>query len=88
MRVGIKQSAASATVFIGVLLALVSVDARVRDRFEDLVAGGNGLSPWSARFADLSDALIGAARHQSIENAPLVIFAAVSAVLVLFMWRT
>ena len=88
MKVGIKQSAVSAAVFAGILFALVSVDDRVRERFSDLMSGGSDLSPWSARFGDLSDAMLGAVRHQSIENAPLVVFAAVSAVLVLFMWRT
>jgi hypothetical protein len=88
MKVGIKQSALSAAVFVGILFALVSVDERVRDRFGELVSAGNGVAPMTSRLADLGDALIGAARHQSIENAPLVVFAAVSAILVLFMVKT
>ena len=87
MKVGIKQSVMSAAVFIGILGALVSVDDRVRERFSDVIHGG-GVAPWGSRVAELSDALLGAARSQSIEHAPLVVFAAVSAVLVLFMWRT
>lgn len=86
MKVGIKQSVVSAAVFVGILLAVASVDNRVRDRFGELVHGG--AAPWSARLGDLSDALLGVVRDQSIENSPLVVFAAVSAVLVLFMWRT
>ena len=88
MKVGIKQSALSAAIFGGILFALVSVDDRVRDRFSELVSAGNGVTPMTSRLADLGGALFSAARHQSIENAPLVVFAAVSAILVLFMVKT
>ena len=88
MKLGFRQAIASAAVFSAVFLMLVSIDDRVRDRFGDLFSGGDGLSQWSDRAADLGHALAGAARHQSIENAPLLIFAAVGAVLVLFMVRT
>lgn len=88
MKLGFRQAIASAAVFGAVLLVLVSIDDRVRDRFGDLFSGGNGISPWGDRAADLGHALIGAARYQSIENAPLLVFAAVGGVLVLFMLRT
>jgi hypothetical protein len=88
MKLGIRQAIASAAVFGAVLLMLVSVDERVRERFGDLVHGGSALSPWGDRATDLAQALVGAARNQSIENAPLLVFAAVGAVLVLFMVRT
>lgn len=88
MKLGFRQAIASAAVFGAVLLILVSIDDRVRDRFGDLLSGGDGLSPWGDRAADLGHALLGAARSQSIENAPLLVFAAVGAVLVLFMLRT
>lgn len=86
MKIGIKQSVLSAMVFAGILAGLVSIDPRVRGRFAELVHGGG--TPWDNRLADLGGALLDAARYQSIENAPLVVFAAVSAMLVLFMWRT
>jgi hypothetical protein len=88
MKLGFRQSLASAAVFAMVMIALTSVDGRVRDRFEDLMSGTGDVGPWSSRAADLGHALVGAVRHQSIDNAPLLIFAAVSAVLVLFMLRT
>lgn len=88
MKLGFRQAIASATVFGAVLLLLVSIDGRVRDRFGDLFSGGNGLSPWGDRATDLGHALLGALRYQSIENAPLLVFAAVGSVLVLFMLRT
>jgi hypothetical protein len=87
MKIGLKQSVLSTTVFVGILIGLVSIDPRVRDRFHDLLFGGGG-GALNNRLAGFGEALIDAARHQSIENAGLVVFAAVSAVLVLFMWRT
>ena len=89
MKLGFRQAIASAAVFGAVLLVLVSVDDRVRDRFNDLVYGGSGrsLTPWGDRAGDLGSALVSAARYQSIENAPLLVFAAVGAVLVVFMLK-
>jgi len=86
MKLGIRQGVASAAVFGAVLLMLVSIDERVRDRFSELVGGG--VSPWGDRASDLCTALVSAIRYQSLENAPLLVFAAVGAVLVAFMLRT
>jgi hypothetical protein len=89
MKLGFRQAIASAAVFGAVLIVLVSVDDRVRDRFNDLVSGGSGsLTPWGDRAGDLGNALVSAARYQSIENAPLLVFAAVGAVLVVFMLKS
>jgi len=88
MKAAFRQYALSVAVFAIVLGGLVSVDARVRDRFSDLVHGGNSLSPWGDRVGDLGGALMAAVRHQSVENAPLLVFATVGAVLFLFMFRT
>ncbi|HXG54410.1 MAG TPA: hypothetical protein VNJ03_03450 [Vicinamibacterales bacterium] len=88
MKFGIRQGFASAAVFVVLLLTLVSIDARVKDRFSDLLAGGTSVSSWSDRASVLGDAVVTAAKHHSIENAPLLIFATVGAVLFLFMVRT
>jgi hypothetical protein len=64
------------------------VDERVRERFHELLANGDGIGSWSDRAAFMGDAVLTAARHQSIENAPLVVFATVGTVLFLFMVRT
>ena len=85
---GVQQALASSGVFVLVILALVSVDERVRERFNDLIAGGGSVGTWSDRASYLGDAVLTAARHQSIENAPLVVFATAGAVLFLFMVRT
>ncbi len=87
-RFGLKQAFVSFAVFAVLLMALVSVDERVRDQFNNLVDGSNSVSSWSNRASTLTDAVASAARHQSIENAPLLIFATAGAVLFLFMVRT
>jgi hypothetical protein len=84
---GIQQALASLAVFVLILVALVSVDEHVRDRFSELVSGG-GVESVGQKAAFLSDAVFDAVRYQSIENAPLVVFAVAGAVLFLFMVRT
>jgi len=86
-RLTLRQWTLSTLVFGGVLFALASVDARVRERVTDVVSGGDGLTPWGDRVSDLGTALMSAVRHQSIENAPLLVFAAVGAVLFVFMLK-
>lgn len=84
----LPQAFASLTVFVLLLLALVSVDKRVKDKFADLVSGNNSMSSWTVRASELGDTVVTAVRHQSIENAPMVLFATVGGVLFLFMVRT
>ena len=88
VKFGIQQALASSAVFVLIVLTLVSVDARVRERFNEMASGGDALGSWADRAAFLGDAVWDAARHQSIENAPMVVFATVCAVLFLFMVRT
>jgi hypothetical protein len=88
VKFGFKQTLASSAVFAGIVLMLVSVDPRVRDRFHDLVSDAGTIGSWGDRATFLGDAMLSAASQQSIENAPLVIFATVGAVLFLFMVRT
>lgn len=88
MKLGAREALVSPAVFGVILLMLVSVDERVRDRFGNLLSGGDGLAPWGDRLADLGDALMSAVRYQSIENAPLLVFATVGVVLVIFMVRS
>jgi hypothetical protein len=83
-----RQWMLSLGVFVVIIGALVSVDARVRDQFNNLIAGGNGISTWDTRALELGSALVSAIRHQSIDNAPLMIFATVGFLLFLFMVRT
>jgi hypothetical protein len=74
--------------FALLLAALIALDQRVREQFERLVYGGDGLSSWDNRLMALGDAVMIAFRYQSLENGPMLAFAAVGAVLFLFMVRT
>lgn len=89
-KLGVREGAVSAAVFCGVMFALISVDPRVRDHVSDLAGSGGGMNvaPWGGRLMELGDALWTAARHQSIDNAPLLVFATVGAVLTVFMLRS
>ena len=72
---------------LGKLLPQLNRFGGSRERVSDVVTGGDGLTPWGDRLTDLGTALASAVRHQSIENAPLLIFAAVGAVLFVFMLK-
>ena len=86
IKLGVREGALSAAVFGGVLFALLSVDPRVRDHVADLFGGG--ASPLGSRLGDLGDALWAAARAQSIDSAPMLVFATVGVVLTVFMLRS
>jgi len=88
-KMGIREGAASAVVFSVVLFALVS-RRPARARITCLVssAASASVAPLGARFSELAGALWSAARYQSIENAPLLVFATVAAVLTVFMLRS
>jgi hypothetical protein len=77
----------SLTGLVIVLAGLTFVDPRVRDQFRAVLSGQDG-GTLGARVSELADALMTALRYQSIENAPLLVFAAVGAILFLFMVRT
>ena len=86
MNRGLQQTLISAGVFAIVVGALISVDGQVRERFRDLVSGG--VSPWGDRAGDLGGAVVSAFRTQSIENAPMLLFAVAGAILFVFMVRS
>jgi hypothetical protein len=89
LKLGLRQGALSAAVFGAILFALISVDPGVRDHVSNLVGGGSGgIAPWGARAKELGDALWSAARYQSLENAPLLVFATVGTVLTVFMLKS
>ena len=84
---GLRQLVISVAGLLIVVGALVFVDERVRDRLSAFVSGSDG-GTLVGRASELLDAMTTALRYQSIENAPLLIFATVGAVLFLFMVRT
>jgi hypothetical protein len=75
----------SSIVLLIVIGGLCWVDERVAQQVNALISGGN---PLHHRIADVGDALLTAAKHQSIENAPVVVFTALGFILFLFMVKT
>lgn len=88
VKLGIRDGAISAAVFGVVLFALVSTDPRVHDHVSDFFGGSGSVTPWGDRISDLGSAVWSAARHQSIDNAPVLVFTTVGAVLTLFMLKS
>ena len=86
-KVGIRDGAITAIVFGIVLFGLVSVDQRVHERVSDLFFTGS-VTPWGDRVGDLVSALWIAARAQSLDNAPVLVFVTVGTVLTIFMLRS
>jgi uncharacterized membrane protein YeaQ/YmgE (transglycosylase-associated protein family) len=80
-----RQMMLSLMAFAIVVGGLVYVDPRVSSRFTQLASGEGGIS---SRVAEMGGMLLSTIRYQSLENAPLFIFAVVGAVLFLFMVRT
>jgi hypothetical protein len=89
-RPGVGEAMASAICVAAVLATLVSIDSRVRDRFQALVseASSEGLTTWKDRAGAFADAVVQAARDHSIDQAPLLVFTVVAGALLIFMLRT
>lgn len=88
IKLGIRDGAVSAAVFAIILGALVFADPRVHDHVSDLVSGTGAVGPWGDRVTDLGSAVWMAVKDQSIDNAPMLVFATVGAVLTLFMLKS
>ena len=70
------------------LVSLASIDPRVHDKVAELVSSGQNVGSLANRASELIDTVSTAVRYQSIENAPMVLFATIGGVLFLFMVRT
>lgn len=85
-----RDWAGSVAGFLVVFGALVAIDERVarhvRILFSHSPAGE--VSEVTDRFHALGQAIVIAARDQSIDHAPMLVFTAVAVVLVFFMLRT
>jgi hypothetical protein len=91
MRRALGEATISLLALVVLLVALVSVDDRVRERVARIL----GTRPNSAELVGAGKEISGvvavvldAVKDQSMAHAPLVIFALVATVLVLFMLRT
>jgi hypothetical protein len=89
MRHVFSDSMISLGAVLVLLLTLVSVDPRLRDRVSGLWgAPSSSFSSMSTQVRHVSTVAYSAARDQSVANAPLAIFSVVAVVLLLFMLRT
>ena len=89
-RRAVSDALVSAAAVTALLLALVAIDDRVREQIVLRMSAGPTaqLADLGSRVRDVAAILVIAARDQSIEHAPLMIFALAATVLVLFMLRT
>ena len=91
MRRAFGEGLMSAAALGAILLTLIAIDERVREqvwmRFASPPSAAE-LSHAGANVRDLGAVILEAARDQSLEHAPLLIFGLVAIVLVLFMLRT
>lgn len=81
----------SAAALLFLLIILVSVDGRVRDRVSGLVGTSTSSSQLTSAGQEVTGfagVMFDAVKDQSVAHAPLVIFGVASAVLVIFMVRT
>lgn len=73
------------------VIGLAAIDARVRDQVARVFARQGPTAEMASIWSQLEEMAVivaHAMRDQSIENAPMVIFALAAMVLVLFMTRT
>jgi hypothetical protein len=76
---------------LALVLALVMLDDRVRDQINTVFDARHpaaSLSGVGSRVSEILSIVAMAMREQSLEHAPLVIFAVAATVLVVFMLRT
>ncbi len=88
---GLREGALSAAGAVALVGALVAVDDRVRQHVLALADGRRGaaeLSGFGDRLQDLASIALVAVREQTLDHAPLVVFALAAIVLVMFMLRT
>lgn len=90
MRRALEDGLISAAGVLVILVGLVVLDARVRERVEEVLAPGQPqveLARASARASRTAAIVADAVRHQTIEQAPLVVFVAAGGGLFLAMLR-
>lgn len=84
------DAAKSAGALILLLIVLVAVDERVQEQVAKLLNAEptSTVSGLAARMREIGTVLFDAARTQSLEQAPLLIFVVITTILVLWMFRT
>lgn len=89
-RPGIRETMLSIVCLTVLVSALVAVDVRVREHFSLLFTqvSSESVGTWGARVESLGAAIVQAAHDQAVDQAPLLVFAGVGLVLLIFMLRT
>jgi hypothetical protein len=89
-RPGIRETVLSIVCLTVLVSALVAVDGRVREHFSLLFTqvSNESVGTWGARVESFGAAIAQAARDQTVDQAPLLLFAGVGLVLLIFMLRT
>jgi hypothetical protein len=85
-----KDALVSASALLIVLVALMAVDHRVREQITVAMSGAaspEAVVAAGGQVSYVTGVLLSAAREQSIDHAPIVIFVAAASVLVIFMLR-
>jgi len=91
MRRAIGDAVISVSALLILLLMLASVDERVRERMAGLFVSAPSTTELVGTGKDVSGlvaVVYDAVKDQSVAHAPLVLFAVVATVLVVFMVRT
>ena len=89
MRRVFKDALISGAALIILLLGLVAIDHRVRERVEAAVMGdpSSDVRSATAMASEVTGVIVVAARDQSIDRAPMMVFVFAATVLVLGMLR-
>jgi hypothetical protein len=91
MRRVISDALISLGALVVLLVALVSVDDRVRERVTNILTtppSSAEIAGAGAQIENVATVVYKTARDRSVDHAPLVIFGVAATVLVLFMLRT
>lgn len=85
-----SDALASAGVLAFVLAVLISIDVRVREQLRAILpaASPSALAGIGTQLHEVTSVVYDAARTQSIDHAPLMIFVVIGTILLLCMVRT
>ena len=90
MRRAFGDALISAAALVVLLIGLVAIDDRVRERVELVIQTGDlssGFESATSMASDVADVLVMAVRDQSLDHAPLAVFVVAATALVLAMLR-
>ena len=90
MRRAFGDALISAAALVVLLIGLVAIDDRVRERVQLVIETGDlssGFESATSRASDVAEVLVMAVRDQSLDHAPLAVFVVAATALVLAMLR-